>query len=158
MTRHTSHGYVVLFVATVSVLVGMLGVPERAIGEDEPLMIAAILEDPEAYHLRMVTMKGTVRDVRERGPYLLPNGTACYGAYTFLLEDDSGMLEVAVVGICGRPALRYPDVANGDRIVLHAEIQAPGHGGAARNLDGEFFRLDHPSVQGIAKDLRPAID
>jgi hypothetical protein len=130
----------------------------QSFSAEDPLTIGTILEDVEAYHLRMVTMKGTVRDVRERGPYVLPNGTACYGAYTFLLEDDSGMLEVAVVGICGPPALRYPEVANGDRILLQAEIQAPGHGGMARNLDGEFFRLDHPTVQAIAKEIKPATD
>jgi hypothetical protein len=91
-----------------TLLIAALCCPTLGNAEEESVMIGAILEDVEAYHLRMVTMKGTVRDVRERGPYQLPNGTACYGAYTFLLEDDSGMLEVAVVGICGRPALRSP--------------------------------------------------
>jgi hypothetical protein len=123
--------------------------------EQELIPISVIAEDPDGYHLRIVTLKGTVRHMRELGPYYLPNGTACYGAYTFALEDDSAMMEVAVLGICGRPALRPPEVADGYTIVLQAEIHAPGHGGYGRNQDGALtYRMDHPTVQGVAKEIR----
>jgi hypothetical protein len=123
--------------------------------EQELIPISVIVEDPDAYHLRIVTLKGTVRHMRELAPYYLPNGTACYGAYTFALEDDSAMMEVAVLGICGRPALRPPEVADGYTIVLQAEIHAPGHGGYGRNQEGALtYRMDHPTVQGVAKEIR----
>ena len=75
---------------------------------EEPISIQQILEDPQIYHLRHVTLHGTVRDVQPLDPYKLPNETVCYGAYLFRLEDDTSTLAVAVLGICGKPLVRDP--------------------------------------------------
>jgi hypothetical protein len=146
----------------VSVMYGVSGVLPGGVAratDEEPLAIGAVIEDADPYHLRMVTLKGTVHQVRELDPYFLPNGTACYGAYTFALADETAMIDVAVVGICGRQALRYPEVANGDHIILQAEIHAPGHGGYARDLDGTIItERGQSTVQAIAKAIKPAAD
>jgi hypothetical protein len=150
-------GRIAAFLFTL--LIGVLPVGPAWAAEEEPLAIVSIIEDADAYHLRMVTLQGRVHQVHELDPYFLPNGTACYGAYTFALEDQTGMIEVAVVGLCGRPALRYPEVGNGDHVVLQAEIHAPGHGGYARELDGTVITArGRSTVQAIAKAIKPATD
>ncbi len=53
----------------------------------EPTDIQRILDDPLVYHLRHVTLYGTVRTVQSLAPYKLPNETVCYGAYLFRLEN-----------------------------------------------------------------------
>lgn len=122
---------------------------------DEPTAINAILADPDVYHLRVVTLQGTVHEVRPLDPYFLPSGTACYGAYTFLLEDEDGsFLEVAALGVCGVPLLRVPEVTEHEKIVLEAEIHAPGHSGFFRGLDGTpLFQPSESKIQVIAKRI-----
>ena len=96
---------------------------------EEPVPIQQILEEPRIYHLRQVTLQGTARDVQPLDPYKLPNDTACYGAYLFKLEDDTAVISVAVLGLCGRPLVRDPEIEDGQRIEVSATIQAPSHGG-----------------------------
>ncbi|MGH7232164.1 MAG: hypothetical protein ACREJU_12510 [Nitrospiraceae bacterium] len=124
---------------------------------DEPTEVSAIMADPDAYHLRAVAIQGIVGRVRTLDPYFLPSGTACYGAYTFTLEDTNGsgdLLEVAVLGVCGRPVVLYPEVADGDKIMVQAEIQIPSRFGQFRSLDGRLLSKDQqPAVQAIAKTI-----
>lgn len=124
---------------------------------DEPVTISDIVTDPEAFHLKQVTIQGVVGRVKELEPYYLPSGSACYGAYTFLLEDDSAngaVLDVAVLGICGAPRIRFPEVADGDRVRVQVEIQVPSRFGQFRGLDGSWIAKGHePAVQAIAKSI-----
>ena len=124
---------------------------------DEPVTISDIVTDPEAFHLRQVTIQGVVGRVKELEPYYLPSGSACYGAYTFLLEDDSAngaVIDVAVLGICGAPRIRFPEVADGDRVRAQVEIQVPSRFGQFRGLDGSWIAKGHePAVQAIAKSI-----
>lgn len=53
-----------------------------------------------------------------------------------MLEDESGFLQVAVLGICGLPIIRSPDVTEGDIITLKAVVHAPGRFGSFFGLDG----------------------
>ena len=58
----------------------------------------------------------------------LPSSGPPYGAYTFTLEDTAGsgaLLDVAVLGICGRQAIVFPEVADGDKFLVQADIQSP---------------------------------
>ena len=76
--------------------------PTQAESQDDgPVAVKDILSDPDAFHLRMVSLQGAVRHIRLLEPYYLPSGSACYGSYLFYLEDESGILEMAVMGICG---------------------------------------------------------
>lgn len=126
---------------------------------DEPVTIRQILEDPQVYHLRHVTLQGTVRDVQPLDPYTLPNGTNCYGAYLFRLEDDSAALPVAVLGLCGKPIVRDPDVEDGARVELSATIQAPSHGGYYLSFRGLKVVTEHEGVvQAVADRILPLLD
>ncbi len=89
---------------------------------DDPVPIREVLADPDAYHFRMVSLQGTVRGVTPLPPYTPGPDTTCYGAYTFVLEDETGSMEISVLGICGRPFMRAPEVVEGESILLVAQI------------------------------------
>lgn len=139
------------FLCLMTVLRGTDALP------DEPVTISDIVADPEVFHLKQVTIQGVVGRVKELEPYYLPSGSTCYGAYTFLLEDDSAngtVLDVAVIGICGAPRMRFPEVADGDRVRVQAEIQVPSRFGQSRALDGSWIAKGYePAVQAIAKSI-----
>src|SRR5207249_6291242 len=98
----------------------------------EPVAITEVLTDPDIYHLKLVTLQGTVRQVKALEPYFQISGSACYGAYTFTLEDGTGAIAVAVLGICGRPIIRNPEVVDGETVTVQAQIYAPGQLGYFR--------------------------
>jgi len=117
--------------------------------------IGTITKDPEPFHLRQVTLRGTVREVHPLETYFQPSGTACHSAYLFTLEDETGVLEVMVVGLCGSAMLpRPPDVSAGNRVLIRAEIQAPGHLGSFYGLDGRPLQgLNPKHLHAIAKGI-----
>lgn len=117
--------------------------------------IGAIVADPEPYHAHVVTLRGTVQQVHELDPYRQPSGTICYGTYLFTLQDDTGSLDVAVLGICGIAIARPPEVSDGDKVIVKAQIQAPGHLGAFYGLDGKPHPGANPQgLHAIAKEIR----
>lgn len=126
---------------------------------EEPISIQQILEEPKVYHLRRVTLHGTVRDVQPLDPYTLPNGTNCYGAYLFRLEDDTSTLSVAVLGICGKPLVRDPEVEDGARVEVSATIQAPSHGGYYLSFRGlKVVTEQEGLVQAVADRILPIVE
>lgn len=128
------------------------------VGADEALIpIGRILDDPDEYHLTTVSVGGTVTDVHPLEPYYTPSGAACYGAYTFALQDDTGSLTVDVLGFCGTPAFRPPPIADGDRVVVDAHIRVPGQQGYFKGLIGvPLPEQDLTRVRGIAGVIRRA--
>ncbi|HXV69555.1 MAG TPA: hypothetical protein VD738_11585 [Nitrospira sp.] len=141
-------------VGLLPLLIGAL-IPCPVQAED-PITIQQILEEPQVYHLRHVTLHGTVRDVQALDPYTLPNETNCYGAYLFRLEDDTSTLPVAVLGICGKPVVRDPEVEDGDRVEVSATIQAPSHGGYYLSFRGLKVVTDQEGiVQAVADRILP---
>ena len=134
---------------------GAASYPIRSWAE-EPTTIQHILDAPSTYHLRHVLMQGIARDVHPLDPYALPNGEKCYGAYLFRLEDDTAALPVAVLGICGPPRIRDPEISDGDRIEVSATIQAPSHGGYYLSFRGLQVVTDQEGiVQGVADRILP---
>lgn len=126
---------------------------------DEPISIQKILEEARAYHLRHVTMHGIARDVQPLAPYMVPNGDNCYGAYLFRLEEDEATIPVAVLGICGRPLVRDPEIEDGDRIAVSATIQAPSHGGYYLSFKGLKVVTDEEGVvQAVADRILPLVE
>lgn len=122
----------------------------------EPIAISDILEFPRDYHLRQVTLQGTVRSVQPLDPYTLPAGTTCYGAYLFYLEDQNASINVAVFGICGVPTIKDPDVEDGERIQLQATIQAPSHGGYYLSFQGLKVAGEKEGlIQAVADHITP---
>jgi hypothetical protein len=125
----------------------------------DPISLQQILEEPKIYHLRHVTVRGTVRDVQPLAPYTLANGDPCYGAYLFRLEEDEATLSVAVLGICGKPVVRDPEVEDGDRVEVSATIQAPSHGGTILSFKGPKTTTEEESVvQAVADRILPIVE
>jgi len=124
----------------------------------EPVPIAEILTDPEIYHLKLVTLQGTVGQVKALDPYYQSSGSVCYGAYTFVIEDGTGTIAVVVLGICGRPMIRNPEVADGETLTVQAQIYAPGRLGYFRDKDGQpILGEEREQVQAVAAAIsRPA--
>jgi len=124
---------------------------------DEPRSVSEIVQDPDAFHLKQVTLIGVVAGMKLLDPYFLPSGTACYGAYTFVLEEEAGngaILDVAVLGVCGPPLIRLPDVTDGDKVTIEADIQIPSRFGSVRGIQTPpFFRGEPPAVQAIARKI-----
>jgi hypothetical protein len=126
---------------------------------EEPTSIQQILEEPRIYHLRHVTVRGIVRDVHPLAPYTVPNGDNCYGAYLFRLEDDDATIPIAVLGICGRPLVRDPEVEDGDHVEVSATIQAPSHGGYYLSFKGLKVATEQEGVvQAVADRILPVME
>jgi len=122
----------------------------------EPVTIREILDEPMSFHLKQVTLRGTVRNVTPLDPYKLPTGTACYGAYLFYLDDDTAVINVAVFGLCGIPTVKDPDVEDGQRIELTTTIQAPSHGGYYLSFQGIKVATDKEGfIQAVADRITP---
>ena len=142
----------------ISLWLGWAALPSLAMAAD-PITIRDILDEPSRFHLRQVTLQGTVRNVRPLDPYTLPAGTTCYGAYLFHLEDETASINVASFGLCGIPLVKDPDVEDGARIELHATIQAPSHGGYYLSFQGLKVVGDREGVvQAVADRITPLLD
>ena len=122
----------------------------------EPITIREILDEPKSFHLKQVTLRGTVRNVTPLDPYNLPAGTTCYGAYLFYLEDETSSIHVAVYGRCGVPTVKDPDVEDGQLIELTATIQSPSHGGYYLSFQGlKVAREQEGLIQAVADRIVP---
>ncbi|MGZ8366933.1 MAG: hypothetical protein ACXWWG_11535 [Nitrospira sp.] len=144
----------------VIALLTLLGVDRPIpVWAEEPTSIQQILEEPRVYHLRRVILRGIARDVQPLEPYPIANGDNCYGAYLFRLEDDEATIPVAVLGICGRPVVRDPEVEDGDRVEVSATIQAPSHGGHYLSFKGlKAVTEQERVVQAIADRILPIVE
>ncbi len=126
---------------------------------EDPTSIQQLLEEPKIYHLRHVTLRGIVREVQALAPYTLPNGESCYGAYLFRLEEEEATIPVAVLGICGRPLVRDPEVEDGDHVDVSATIQAPSHGGYYLSFKGLKLATEQETVvQAVADRILPVVE
>lgn len=144
----------VLRLNACSIALGAIAL-STAFGAD-PVTIREILEQPAIYHLKQVTLLGTVRNVQPLDPYRLPAGTTCYGAYLFYLEDETASINVAVFGLCGVPTVKDPDVEDGARVELRATIQAPSHGGYYLSFQGLKVAGEREGVvQAVADRIVP---
>jgi hypothetical protein len=77
----------------------------------------------------------------------------------FRLEDDEATIPVAVLGICGRPVVRDPEVEDGDRVEVSATIQAPSHGGHYLSFKGlKAVTEQERVVQAIADRILPIVE
>jgi hypothetical protein len=109
----------------LALALGLLTLGGLARADDEPVAIGEVIADPDAYHMRLIFMHGTVRGVTPLPPYSPAADTTCYGAYTFVLEEETGSIEISVLGFCGAPLLRTPEVREGEPILLKAQILSP---------------------------------
>ena len=162
MALHMTIGWFCRHMQLVSIFIGLwLGwaaMPSLALAAD-PITVSEILDEPSRFHLRQVTLQGTVRNVQPLDPYTLPAGTTCYGAYLFYLEDETASINVASFGLCGIPLVKDPDVEDGARIELHATVQAPSHGGYYLSFQGlKVVGEREGVVQAVADRITPLLD
>lgn len=93
--------------------------------------VGKILANFETYHLRRVTLIGTVNDINlvdhiPAGYNTNIMGWPCRNVYLFRLEDETGSIMVLMGDVC--PSRHPgPEVAAGDHVVVHASIHAPGY-------------------------------
>jgi hypothetical protein len=123
---------------------------------DGPVEIGAILKDPDSYNLRVVTLEGTVRDVKPYEPYYEPfqcGSGVCYGAYTFTLVDETGSIEVAHTMLSKKQGVKVPEISEGERVVIEAQILAPG-----RFIEeSRGTTEERKKVQAVVKNMRRPI-
>lgn len=141
--------------SSLAIVVGLFALAGLALA-DEPIPIGEVVADPDAYHFRIVPLQGTVRKVAPLPPYTPGPDTTCYGAYTFTLEDDTGTIEISVLGICGRPILRNPEVTDGDVILLLAQILSPNRLTSASKGEVKRLRAVANSIERIPPVVPPA--
>jgi hypothetical protein len=121
--------------------------------EDSPL-IGEVLAAADAYHLRDVTLEGTVTHLKLLEPYTLPSGLLCQGGYRFSLIDMTGSLDIMVPGWCGKQLPREVTVSNGDRVSVKAELHAPGRRSYSLDMKGQRLETDDADhAHGIAKEI-----
>lgn len=157
-SQTTQHLRIWLICSLAAVIFGMI-LHRSVASADESVTVQDILADPALYHLRQITLRGTVRNVQPLDPYEIPAGSTCYGGYLFSLEDDTAMLPVAVPGLCGVPMVKDPDVEDGARVAVEATVQAPSHGGYALSFKGGKIAMDQEGiVQAVANRITPLIE
>jgi hypothetical protein len=120
---------------------------------NEVIPIGTILKEAESYNLHVVTLQGTVRNVKPFEPYFEPfMGTSgiCYGAYTFTLEDGTGAITLDHTVLCRTPRVLVPEVSEGEKVIVDAQILAPG-----RYIeDGKVFSEERQTAQAVVKNIR----
>lgn len=108
----------------LAVLVGTIQLSEP-LAAGEATTIRQIVESGNFYHLRSANLKGTVRNLQAGLPSFWGDGSHCsqYDSYAFTLDDSTGLIEVMVRGICGRPNA-VVTVSEGDKVIVQAMIYA----------------------------------
>lgn len=90
---------------------------------EEVIKVEAILSNPSAMHRRPVLLKGTVKEVtRIEGIDSLSNPLCGQG---FLLEDETGAIQVDYLICCQVPEEKVVVVTEGDQVLVQATIDAP---------------------------------
>lgn len=122
----------------------------RPVFAEDVETIGAIRTDPESFHMKYVTVQGKLTEVLALEPYYLASGAGCYGAYKLTLEDETGTLPIAVLGICGTPTIRSAPASVGDLVRLRAQVHAPGRLGV-------FLGIDRRPIPGANPDELHAV-
>ena len=143
-------GHAAGFCNVVAVVV-LCAIPSGVIAADQ-VRIGAVLAQPASYHLRIVHMRGIASQVHkmEQSSNYKYGGT-CKGAYTFMLDDGTGILPIEVHSFCGRTEDAIPRVKDGQTVSVDVRIEAPGYyTGQGRPL-GEWVN----SIRAIAVKIYP---
>jgi hypothetical protein len=93
-------------------------------GATEQLSIQTLLAQAPSYELRLVTLRGVIREMQAMPPIPAMALKGCpvfYGQATFILEDDTGSLPVEVLAGC-RPQAAATLLNDGEQVVLSAVI------------------------------------
>ncbi len=133
--------------------VGVVAVSLSLAGEVIP--IGTILRNPESYYLHVVTLEGTVRHVKSPsipflGPVCSRGGAIFHPPFTFTLEDETGSIVVGRLRVCWSPGLKLPEVSEGEKVIIDAEIFGP-------DQDSEYrkdFPGELPTTYAVVMNVR----
>jgi len=142
--------------ATLSVLSALVWwSPQAGPLAAEPVTIAALLADPQPFHFRIVSLKGTVHQVQiltdppVNAPQLDYQCYMVHPPYTFVLADGTDFLQVTVAGrlpcVSKHAPAEPPDVAEGDTALIEARITV-----THRYSEGS----NRPTIQALAVGIR----
>jgi len=125
----------------------------------EPLTIGKLLADPQPYHLRVITLQGTVHQVQiladapESRLQLDFQCSFVHPPYTFVLSDDTGFLQVSVSAkppcVSKMSPVEPPDVGEDDKVLVDVQITV-----ARRYSEG----VDRSTVQALAVGIKRQAD
>lgn len=112
----------------------------------DPVAIARVLSDPSAFNLEVVTLVGTIREIRP-----IQVEAECGGGSGFILylRDETGELAIRNQGTCVEgdyvPAL--PGLfARGERVMVRAAIiETPEREAGSPALEASLLRIDRTS-------------
>ena len=102
--------YVILGLSLI--LYGLILIPSAL--ADETLPISKIMEHPKDYQAKVVIVEGRASEVTELPPRFRAHrcaGGPIYDAQLFMLQDQSGSIQVGVAGAC-KPNAMQPVVEN----------------------------------------------
>lgn len=111
----------------VLLVLASLGLPVASTGY-EAVQISAIMADPGAFQTHFVTLQGRAQDL---SIIPLTSSMKCgptYNAYTFKLDDGTGVIEGEFLGNCWDPNTPVP-FADGDLIVIEGQVLVMDSGG-----------------------------
>ncbi|GKS60011.1 hypothetical protein YTPLAS18_35380 [Nitrospira sp.] len=144
MTRvHASLASFALCVGTI----GFASAPDAAWAESSDIIaIAKVLSDPAPFNLDIVTLVGTIREIRT-----IPVETECGGGagQVYFLRDETGELAIRDLGACVQgsyiPVLAS-DIARGDRVRVRVAIAVHPEASEERPpLDAVLVRIGRTS-------------
>ena len=99
---------------------------------DEPISIGTLLSSSSIYDHHMVAITGIARQLELYEPQ---RGYGCvmYGAYSFLLDDGTGTIQVNVSGSC-TPGVVLP-VSTGNKVIVEGifHVTSRDSGGTIRS-------------------------
>jgi hypothetical protein len=108
---------------------------------DAPVAIARILTSPSAYNLDVVTLVGTIREIRN----IQVEGSC--GGFILYLRDETGELPIRSVGACaeGESVPVMPgDYRRGEQVRVRAAIiEHPSADPDRHEIEATLVRVDH---------------
>ena len=110
----------------------------------EPLAIGKLLSSGRSYNLRHVTIRGIVKEVTTHPTAFSPShGIPLYPADIFVMEDDSGTIEVMVLG--------HPVLDSGEAVVVGEVVEVDA---TMQIFDGSFNGDYYKIVRPLAHNIR----
>ncbi len=111
----------------------------------ESVPIARVLTDPDSFNLDVVTLAGTIREIRQRHVDLECGSGAEFVLY---LRDETGELAILNEGTCAEgvyvPAVATP-FTRGERVTVRAVIvRSPRHDPEMPPVEATLIRIDRP--------------
>ena len=123
-------------VIRIGTTLALMLVSSMAISADESVTsVGTVLVNPVSFHRKPVMVQGLAKEVATYERKVLLGREQC--GQEFKLEDETGVMDVVWKAWCQNGEEKAVFVAPGDRITVHATIEAPP--GNVKNASGSDF-------------------